>query len=268
MNYNLFLVLFAIVLIIDISYNVNLAFADPFCDFLSLFGICNSDTFTIETSSITLTDQDLTLNNTDKIIKELDTSNITDGSEINTISLNISTSKTGTCELYLKDENLKSIPISDPFSCYGSNNISLNELGKDAIESKTIDNDELSFFVKSNKVPIQSNISISQVVYTEPSYFAKIENGIVTTVLVADPEFISQQEGTWIQTTPDSSVRGNFAGVGYEYDVYDNVFLPPKPFDSWILNKTSWQYDPPLSYPKDGLIYIWNESLHNWELSK
>ena len=108
------------------------------------------------------------------------------------------------------------------------------------------------------------------------SHFAKVENGIVIQVIVAEQDVIDSGlfgDG-WIQTSyntqynqhPDGRpLRGNFAGVGYTYDETNDVFYPPKPFESWILNKTSWTWEAPVAMPTDDKMYKWNESITNWE---
>lgn len=60
--------------------------------------------------------------------------------------------------------------------------------------------------------------------------------------------------------------RKNYAGIGYTYDVTRDAFIPPKPFNSWILNETSCLWEPPIVYPSDGKMYTWNENLGTWDL--
>jgi hypothetical protein len=60
--------------------------------------------------------------------------------------------------------------------------------------------------------------------------------------------------------------RKNYAGLGYYYDSDLDAFIPPKPFDSWILDEDTCQWEAPLPYPTDGLTYFWNEAIENWEL--
>ena len=60
--------------------------------------------------------------------------------------------------------------------------------------------------------------------------------------------------------------RKNYAGVGYAYDETRDAFIPPQPFDSWILNETSCLWEAPLAYPDDGERYTWNEELGTWDL--
>ena len=118
------------------------------------------------------------------------------------------------------------------------------------------------------------------------SHFARVENGIVTRVVVADQDFISTgvfgDPSEWIQTSyntrggihygadgqPDGGValRGNYAGRGYTYDSTNDVFYPPQPYPSWTLDQTTWTWTPPVARPTDGKWYVWNESTTSWEL--
>jgi hypothetical protein len=60
--------------------------------------------------------------------------------------------------------------------------------------------------------------------------------------------------------------RKNHAGVGYTYDLNRDAFIPPKPYNSWILNESTCNWDAPLAYPTDGQRYSWNEENQNWTL--
>jgi hypothetical protein len=109
------------------------------------------------------------------------------------------------------------------------------------------------------------------------SHFAKINNGIVTEVLVAEQEYIDSLDGTWIQTSynthgnqhPEGNpLRGNYAGIGYTYDANNDVFYAPQLYPSWILNNTTWTWEAPVAYPTDDKVYKWNESITNWEEMK
>ena len=115
------------------------------------------------------------------------------------------------------------------------------------------------------------------------SHFAKIENGRVTTVIVAEQEFIDTQDGTWVQTSyntrgnvhygqdrqPDGGValRGNYAGIGYTYDTDNDVFYAPRPYASWTLADT-WLWVCPLTYPDDGKFYTWDEDAYQADNTK
>ena len=63
-----------------------------------------------------------------------------------------------------------------------------------------------------------------------------------------------------------TAFRGNYASIGFYYDESNDVFLPPKPYESWILNTSSWDYEPPVAMPEDGNRYFWNESNTSWEV--
>ena len=114
------------------------------------------------------------------------------------------------------------------------------------------------------------------------THFAKVENGLVTQVIVAEQDFVDTQEGTWVQTSyntrggvhydpntgdPDGGValRKNYAGIGFTYDSDRDAFYAPQPYPSWTLNETSCIWEAPVAYPDDGEIYIWNEDAQQWE---
>jgi len=61
-------------------------------------------------------------------------------------------------------------------------------------------------------------------------------------------------------------LRKNHAGIGYTYDETRDAFIAPKPFNSWILNETTCQWNAPVAYPTDGKRYSWNETTKNWDL--
>lgn len=58
--------------------------------------------------------------------------------------------------------------------------------------------------------------------------------------------------------------RKNYAGIGYTYDPQRDAFIPPKPFNSWILNEDTCIWDPPTPMPNDGKFYYWDEGTTNW----
>ena len=58
--------------------------------------------------------------------------------------------------------------------------------------------------------------------------------------------------------------RGNYAGIGYTYDADRDAFIPPKPFESWLLNEDTCLWDAPTPYPSDGGFYIWDEPTLAW----
>jgi len=99
------------------------------------------------------------------------------------------------------------------------------------------------------------------------SSYAKVNNGLVETVIEADSDFINKlvdsSPGTWIETS--DSMRRNFAGIGYSFDATRNAFIPPRIFDSWTLNETTCQWEPPIPYPDDGRKYKWDE-VTQWDV--
>lgn len=119
------------------------------------------------------------------------------------------------------------------------------------------------------------------------AHFAKVNNGVVENVIVAEPEFfntfVDSSPGEWIQTsyntrggiyytpntqTPDpdqsKALRKNYAGIGFTYDKSRDAFIPPKPYPSWILNEFSCVYEPPIPMPDDGQVYDWDEQTQQW----
>ena len=60
--------------------------------------------------------------------------------------------------------------------------------------------------------------------------------------------------------------RKNYAGIGFIYDLNRDAFIPPKPFNSWILNENTCNWESPISYPTDGHRYKWNEQTLSWDL--
>lgn len=119
------------------------------------------------------------------------------------------------------------------------------------------------------------------------SHYAKVVNGIVVSVLVAEQDFINSYDdgipGQWIQTSyntrggihyqPNTSIpsndqskalRKNYAGIGYTYDPIRDAFIPPKPYNSWLLNESTCLWESPVSYPNDAKMYTWNEEQQRW----
>jgi len=117
-------------------------------------------------------------------------------------------------------------------------------------------------------------------------HYAKVVDGKVVNVIVAEPEFfnnfVDTSPGEWIQTSyntrgnvhykPDSSepsgkpaVRGNYAGIGFTYDRTNDVFYGPQPFASWTLDEATWTWKSPVAYPSDGKLYTWDEATTSWK---
>lgn len=70
--------------------------------------------------------------------------------------------------------------------------------------------------------------------------------------------------GVWKQTSYNSSFRKNYAGIGYSYNAEIDAFVPPKPFNSWVLNNQTAQWDPPIPMPEDNKTYRWDEDTIQW----
>ena len=102
------------------------------------------------------------------------------------------------------------------------------------------------------------------------AHFAKINNNIVTEVIVAEKDFINSgkvgDEFLWVQTSYNGNFRKNYGGVGYSYDQTRDAFIPKKPYNSWILNEDTCLWEAPVAYPTDGKGYNWNETTTTWDL--
>jgi len=134
------------------------------------------------------------------------------------------------------------------------------------------------------------------------AHFAKVVDGIVETVIVADQDFIDNLEGTWVQTSYNThggvhysqreeeafrytlegesdevivmhtvdyddggvALRKNYAGVGDTYDSSKDAFYAPQPYPSWTLNEETCLWVAPTAYPTDGLAYDWDEDTTSW----
>jgi hypothetical protein len=81
-------------------------------------------------------------------------------------------------------------------------------------------------------------------------------------------DFLTKLTGwsIWKQTSYNNNIRKNFAGKGYTYDEDRDAFIAPKPFNSWVLNEDTCQWEAPVAYPDDGERYTWNETNQTWDL--
>lgn len=109
------------------------------------------------------------------------------------------------------------------------------------------------------------------------SHFAKVCDGKVTQVIVAEKDFFDNfvdiSPGKWIQTSyntygnqhPENKpLRANYAGIGYIYDDVNDVFYAPQTYSSWVLNTETWLWNPPIPYPNDNKLYKWDEDTISW----
>ena len=121
------------------------------------------------------------------------------------------------------------------------------------------------------------------------AHFAKLGKGnIVLTVHVVSNDIATTEQAgvdflntlyktrdVWKQTSYNGNIRKNYAGVGYTYDQTRDAFIPPKPFNSWILNETTCLWEAPVAKPEltqeqidNNNYYIWNEETKQWELNE
>jgi hypothetical protein len=110
---------------------------------------------------------------------------------------------------------------------------------------------------------VEQVISINNAVITDANGFEQEKLGV---------DFINKLYNTrdvWKQTSYNNNIRKNFAGVGYQYDQTRDAFIAPKPYNSWILNEQTCNWESPIPMPSNNSIdkkYQWNEQIQNWEL--
>jgi hypothetical protein len=117
------------------------------------------------------------------------------------------------------------------------------------------------------------------------AHFAQIENNIVTSVIVVDNNNCLDKEGneseaigiqfcvdllggTWVQTSYNSNIRKNYAGIGSTYDTTRDAFIAPQPYPSWVLDEGTCIYEAPISYPTDDQMYSWDEDVYQADNTK
>ena len=112
------------------------------------------------------------------------------------------------------------------------------------------------------------------------THYAKVKDGIVQQVIVAEKDFfntfVDTSAGEWIQTSYNTRggvhqlggtpLRKNYAGIGFTYDKDKDAFIPPKPFNSWTLNETTCLWEAPVAMPIDDNKYSWNEQNQSWDI--
>lgn len=104
-------------------------------------------------------------------------------------------------------------------------------------------------------------------------------NNIVTSVIVGVDEweerngitdwekyYAEKQGQKCVRTSYNGNIRKNYASIGFVYDEARDAFIPPKPFESWILNEETCLWESPIPYPEDGGVYDWNEDAQSWDL--
>lgn len=121
------------------------------------------------------------------------------------------------------------------------------------------------------------------------AYFASVENNIVDNIIVVDDndclnylgnfseeigaEFCARNINSnkvWIHTKKDGSIRANGASIGCTYDPVNDVFVPKKLYQSWVLNTETYKWESPLAEPEltqeqrdQNYLYVWSEELYN-----
>ena len=122
------------------------------------------------------------------------------------------------------------------------------------------------------------------------AHFAQLDtNNVVTQVIVVSNPDTSTAEGqekesigiafcerllggTWVKTSYNGNIRKNYAGIGYTYDKDRDAFIPPKPYNSWVLNESTCRWDAPVAMPSDAgqgdppKMYTWNEETKSWDV--
>jgi hypothetical protein len=106
------------------------------------------------------------------------------------------------------------------------------------------------------------------------AHFAKInkQTKVVEEVIVATKTFILNRLDAedWVQTSYNANIRKNYAGIGYKYDSVKDAFIPPKPFESWVLNEETCLWESPVAMPStpapEGQYYGWNETAQQWDI--
>lgn len=107
------------------------------------------------------------------------------------------------------------------------------------------------------------------------SHFAKVENGKVVQVIVAEQDVIDSGifGHGWVQTSYNTHggqhpegrpLRANYAGIGYTYDETNDVFYAPQPYPSWTISAPEWVWQAPTPMPTDGKFYAWDEATKTW----
>ena len=123
------------------------------------------------------------------------------------------------------------------------------------------------------------------------AHFAKLDddNTITQVIVVSDADCKDQDGneveaigvafcnnllgGRWVQTSYNGNIRKRYAGIGYSYNEQYDVFIAPKPYNSWTLNVTTFDWDPPVPYPTESFdlenlsYYTWNETNRTWDLN-
>ena len=110
---------------------------------------------------------------------------------------------------------------------------------------------------------IDSNNIVQQVVAISNDVLVNFEGNEIEQLGIEFCKSLYGQDTNWVQTSYNGNIRFRYAGIGMTYDSVNNVFLHPKPFNSWLLNETTWEWEAPSPQP-DG-AYVWNETMQTWD---
>jgi hypothetical protein len=112
------------------------------------------------------------------------------------------------------------------------------------------------------------------------AHYAFLDNNNIVTEVITGRDETELIEGldteTWYgnfrgqvckRTSYNGNIRKNYAGLGYTYDSQRDAFIPPKPYNSWLLDEATCLWKAPTPYPTDGFTYTWNEPELAWELA-
>jgi len=111
------------------------------------------------------------------------------------------------------------------------------------------------------------------------AHYAKVTNGIVQQVIVAEADFFETfkdtSPGEWIQTSYNTfggvhsdggtPLRKNYASPGFTYDLAVDAFYAPQPYPSWTLNEDTCLWEAPVAHPTEGELRAWNEETQSWD---
>lgn len=82
---------------------------------------------------------------------------------------------------------------------------------------------------------------------------------------IAYLEQVHGKGGDWKQTSYNNNFRKNYACIGYSYNLTLDAFVPPQPFQSWLLNENTCKWEPPIPMPEDDKLYVWDEETLSWK---
>ena len=104
------------------------------------------------------------------------------------------------------------------------------------------------------------------------SHFAEIDNNNSVLRVLVGPNYGDEGQaffealgGRWVKTSYNGNIRKNYAGIGYTFDESRDAFIAPKPYNSWLLDEDTCQWQAPVPYPTDDLMYEWDEELTDWK---